>query len=70
MTTAISTRLRSGLRLASLRVSEEAGAVATEYGLVLLLISLAIVLAATAFGVSVSGLFDQGTAGFPAGGGS
>lgn len=52
------------------RLREEAGAVATEYGLILLLISLVIVVAATAFGVSVSDLYDQGTAGFPSGGGS
>ena len=45
---------------------QDVGAVATEYGLTLLLISLAIILAATAFGVAVSGLFDRGTAGFPA----
>ena len=46
---------------------EERGAVATEYGLTLMLIALAIILAATAFGIAVSGLFDQGTAAFPAG---
>lgn len=70
MTKAISTTLRSGYRRVTLRASEEAGAVATEYGLVLLLISLSIIVAATAFGVSLSDLFDQGTAGFPSGGGS
>lgn len=50
-----------------LPLDEDGGSVATEYGLTLLLISLAIILAATAFGIAVSGLFDQGTAAFPAG---
>ena len=63
-------RLRSLLARGSRRFHLEAGAVATEYGLILLLISLVIVVAATAFGLSVSDLFDQGTAGFPSGGGS
>ena len=63
-------RLRSMLARGSRRFRREAGAVATEYGLILLLISLVIVVAATAFGVSLSGLFDQGTAGFPSGSGS
>ncbi len=62
--------LRSALRRISGRARGEAGAVATEYGLLLLLIALAIILAATAFGASVAGLFDQGTAGFPSGAGS
>jgi len=65
-----SLRLRSLLARGSRRFQLEAGSVATEYGLLLLLIALAIVLAATAFGVSVSDLFDRGTAGFPSGGGS
>jgi Flp pilus assembly pilin Flp len=59
--------LRTFLRRISVRAHAEAGSVATEYGLLLLLIALAIVLAATAFGASVAGLFDQGTAGFPGG---
>ena len=46
----------------------ESGAVATEYGLILTLVVLVTVVALTLFGASVSGLFDQGTAGFPAGG--
>jgi Flp pilus assembly pilin Flp len=59
--------LRSFRRF-SLWMRGEAGSVATEYGLLLLLIALAIVLAATAFGASVAGLFDQGTDAFPGGG--
>jgi Flp pilus assembly pilin Flp len=50
------------------RVYDEAGAVATEYGLTLLLISLAIIVAATGFGIILAALFDDGTAAFPAGG--
>ena len=46
-------------------IREDRGSVATEYGLTLLLISLAIILAATAFGIAVSGLFDTGTSAFP-----
>lgn len=65
-----SSRLRSVMARGRRCLREEAGVVATEYGLILLLISLTIVVAATAFGVSVSDLFDQGTAGFPSGGGS
>jgi Flp pilus assembly pilin Flp len=55
------TRLRR--RLFALHA--EAGAVATEYGLILMLIALVIILAATAFGMAVSNLFDRGTDGFP-----
>lgn len=59
--------VRSLLLRLLIPLDEDRGSVATEYGLTLLLISLAIILAATAFGIAVSGLFDQGTAGFPAG---
>ncbi len=59
--------LRSMLGRLFVPLDEERGSVATEYGLTLMLIALAIILAATAFGIAVSGLFDQGTAGFPAG---
>ena len=47
---------------------DDQGAVATEYGLTLMLIALAIILAATAFGLAVAGLFDTGTAAFPGSG--
>ena len=46
---------------------DDRGSVATEYGMMLALIALAIIVAATAFGIAVAGLFDQGTAAFPAG---
>jgi Flp pilus assembly pilin Flp len=41
------------------RVRDEAGAVATEYGLTLLLISLAIIVAATGFGIILAQLFSD-----------
>lgn len=47
------------------RVADERGAVASEYGLLLTLIALAIVVAAAVFGVAVADLFDRGTAGIP-----
>ena len=40
---------------------DERGVVSTEYGLLLVLIALAIVAAATALGLAVSGVFDKGT---------
>jgi Flp pilus assembly pilin Flp len=43
----------------------EAGAVATEYGLILTLIALAIVAGAAAFGASLLGLWERGPAEFP-----
>ena len=56
-------RIRDRVRALVRRAPEELGAVATEYGLTLLLISLAIIVAAAAFGVILAGLDDQGTAG-------
>jgi Flp pilus assembly pilin Flp len=44
------------------RFSREDGAVATEYGLLLVLIALAIIGAATALGLAIAGVFDRGTA--------
>jgi Flp pilus assembly pilin Flp len=52
-------RLRAAIRV-------ETGAVTAEYGLLLTLIALAIIVAVTAYGASVLGLFEQGTAEFPA----
>lgn len=46
----------------------DGGAIATEYGLTLLLIALAIILAATAFGLAVAGLFDRATVVIPVSG--
>ena len=43
----------------------DVGAIATEYGLTLLLIALAIILAATAFGLAVAGLFERATVVIP-----
>jgi Flp pilus assembly pilin Flp len=40
--------------------AREDGAVATEYGLLLVLIALAIVAAATALGLAIAGVFDSG----------
>ena len=40
---------------------DERGVVSTEYGLLLVLIALAIVAAATALGLAVSGVFDKVT---------
>ena len=50
------------------RCDEDVGAIATEYGLTLLLIALAIILAATAFGLAVAGLFDRATVVIPVSG--
>ncbi len=46
------------------RLGAEPGAVATEYGLLLLLVALAIVAALTAFGLAVLRLFQTGAAAF------
>jgi len=42
------------------RLRGDRGAVATEYGLILVLVVLVTVVAMTAFGVAVVGLFDRG----------
>jgi Flp pilus assembly pilin Flp len=44
------------------RFPKEDGAVATEYGLLLVLIALAIVLAAGALGVAIANVFSSGEA--------
>ena len=49
-------------------IHEDVGSIATEYGLTLLLIALAIILAATAFGLAVAGLFDRATIVIPVSG--
>ena len=43
------------------RLADERGVVSTEYGLLLVLIALAIVAAATALGLAITGVFDKGT---------
>jgi pilus assembly protein Flp/PilA len=52
--------LAAGVRYFRARFPREDGAVATEYGLLLVLIALAIVLAATALGAAISGVFNDG----------
>jgi Flp pilus assembly pilin Flp len=47
------------------RALVERGSVATEYGLLLMLIALVIVAAALAYGLALSGVFDRGTDAFP-----
>src|SRR5437588_115089 len=42
------------------RLVDERGVVSTEYGLLLVLIALAIVAAATALGLAITGIFDKG----------
>ncbi len=49
------------LMLASLMRRDDRGAVATEYGLILTLVVLVIVVAMTALGVAVSGLIERGS---------
>jgi Flp pilus assembly pilin Flp len=43
------------------KMRREDGAVATEYALLLVLIALAIILAATALGAAISGVFTRGS---------
>ncbi len=52
-------RLRGG------RLGEDRGAVATEYGLLLALVALAIIVAVTAFGLALLRLFQAGVDAFP-----
>ena len=50
--------VKAGVNYLRARFPREDGAVATEYGLLLVLIALAIVVAATALGVAISGVFE------------
>jgi Flp pilus assembly pilin Flp len=43
------------------RLLREDGAVATEYALLLVLIALAIIAAATALGLAIAGVFNRGS---------
>ena len=43
------------------KLHREDGAVATEYALLLVLIALAIIAAATALGLAIAGVFDSGS---------
>lgn len=53
--------MQAGMTYFRARFPREEGAVATEYGLLLVLIALAIVVAAAALGVAISNVFDEGT---------
>lgn len=54
--------IQAGASYLRARFAREDGAVATEYGLLLVLIALAIIVAAGALGVAISGVFtDAGT---------
>ena len=61
----IMNRIRTKLRRVWLGARDQRGAVATEYGLILTLVVLVIVIAVAAFGVTLTGLFEQGPAAFP-----
>jgi pilus assembly protein Flp/PilA len=53
--------IQAGVTYLRARFPREDGAVATEYGLLLVLIALAIVVAAGALGVAISGVFEDGS---------
>jgi Flp pilus assembly pilin Flp len=57
-------RVRRFLHVAAVRFVSQGGAVSAEYGILLSLIALVIVIALTAFGIAVAGLFTRGNA-FP-----
>jgi pilus assembly protein Flp/PilA len=50
--------------IGSRRIDDDRGAVAAEYGLLLGLIALVIIIAVTAFGIAVTGLFQEGADAF------
>jgi Flp pilus assembly pilin Flp len=58
-------RIRDLGRRFATRLRADVGAVAAEYSLILMLIALAIVVAAAAFGAALLGLFEQGPDAFP-----
>ena len=51
--------IQAGVTYLRARFTREDGAVATEYGLLLVLIALAIIVAATALGFAISGVFTE-----------
>jgi pilus assembly protein Flp/PilA len=53
------TKVHSGWLHLTRRIRNEDGAVATEYGLLMVLIALAIVVGATAVGVAINALFND-----------
>jgi Flp pilus assembly pilin Flp len=59
MLLAIYTKAQSGWHSVKSRFVDERGVVSTEYGLLLVLIALAIVAAATALGLAIAGVFSK-----------
>jgi Flp pilus assembly pilin Flp len=59
-------RIRSLGRRFSARLRADSGAVAAEYGLVLALIALAVIVAMGLFGLALLDLFERGPDAFPA----
>lgn len=53
--------IEAGFMYLRARFAREDGAVATEYGLLLVLIAIAIVVAAAALGTALIGVFNEGT---------
>ena len=53
------TRAQTAWHALKSRVVDERGVVSTEYGLLLVLIALAIVAAATALGLAIAGVFNK-----------
>ena len=53
--------IQAGATYLRARFPREDGAVATEYGLLLVLVALAIVAAATALGIAIAGVFSEGS---------
>lgn len=51
--------LQAGVTYLLARFRREDGAVATEYGLLLFLVAIAIIAAVTALGLAVFGVFDE-----------
>jgi Flp pilus assembly pilin Flp len=51
--------IQSGVTYLRARFAREDGAVATEYGLLLVLVAIAIIGAATALGLAIAGVFNQ-----------
>ena len=60
--------IRRLLARLAVTMHEDVGAIASEYGLTLLVIARAIILAAAAFGRAVAGLFDRATVVIPVSG--
>jgi Flp pilus assembly pilin Flp len=61
-------RDQTAVRATRRPIQTDDGSIATEYGPTLLLIALAIISAATAFGLAVAGLFDRATIVIPVSG--